>query len=378
MLGAAVSSPVIAMMTANWNRKYLLTGLMSLLAIAATTCALSPEYSILLLGRVLSSFSHAAYMGVGSVAAGNLFPEAEQGHAVSLFFTGISLSNIVGVPLDTLLGKTTVWRNIFWPIVGLAALSLLGITSFLPKSTQVSTTDFKKELTIFKKREVWTAFAVSALGYSGMLASHTYFSEMMINLAGFSKKDMSWMTVVYGAGAVLGNIAGGKAADKNLLHAVIGLLSLLVVVLTAFTFTVYHKIPAVMTLFANGFAGFSLIAPLMGYTISKAPEGSTLAPATNISAFGIGIALGIYLGGLAIDNGLGYQAPNWVGASLTSLGLLTVLVAEYSKQLPCTRFASVGASRVSVFGERATQVARQGSINPKSNQSEGPRGREHA
>ncbi len=329
MIGAAVSAPVLTIMASKVNQKYFLMLLQSLLIGAATTSVLAPNFEMLLAGRVLSACSHAAYMGVGSVVAASLFPESKKGFAISIFFTGLTIANLAGVPLDTLLGQEFGWRYIFWPVNVLALVSLLGTMSFLPKiRANGPEPDFQRELVVFKKPGVWLALLVSTFGYAGMLASHTYFTEMMTHLAGFTSDDIAWLTVVYGAAAVLGNIFGGKMADKHVFYSMILLLASLAAVLFTFTYTTYYKVPAVISLFANGFTGFSLIVPLMRYTTSKASDAPRLASACNISAFGAGIALGVFLSGIAIDNfGYGYASPNWIGGSLTSLGLLIALLS---------------------------------------------------
>ena len=334
MIGAAVSSPIIAIMATGLDRKYLLVSLQSLLVVAATTCALAPDFSTLMVGRVLSSISHSAYMGIGAVAAAELVHESQRGYASSLFFSGLALANIIGVPLDTLLGTHSEWRDAFWPVVALAFFSASGIMGLVPKVTNESKTNIRKELEAFKKPELWLAFLTSTFGYAGMLSSHTYFSQMMIDLAGYSQSDMTWLTILYGVGAVSGTFFGGKVADVYDLHrSVPTLLATLAGVLFLFTVTVDYKIPAAMTLFANGFTGFSLVTPLMRYTISKAPEGKNLPAASNISAFGAGTALGIILGGIAIDHGFGYRSPNWVGGSLATIGLLFFCLSEHFSPL---------------------------------------------
>ncbi len=342
MIGAAVSSPLLTIMGSKINQKYFLMSLQSLLIGAGTTSILAPNFETLLAGRVLSACSHAAYMGVGSVVAASLFPESKQGTAISIFFTGLTIANLAGVPLDTLLGEKMGWRYIFWPVNGLALASLLGTISFLPKTQDGIKPDFQKELAVFKKLDVWLALSVSTFGYAGMLASHTYFTEMMTNLAGFTNDDVTWLTAVYGSAAVLGNIFGGKVADKDVVMSMTSLLASLAAVLFTFTYTTHYKVPAAISLFANGFTGFSLIAPLMRYTTSKASDAPRLASACNISAFGAGIALGVFLSGITIDNGFGYESPNWVGGSLTSLGLLIALSNEALSKL-CTSSSTTAA-----------------------------------
>lgn len=329
MIGAAISSPIIAILSTGLDRKYLLVFLQSLLVLAATICALAPNFSMLLTGRVLSSISHSAYMAIGAVAAAEMVHESRRGYAISLFFAGLALANIIGVPLDTFFGNHTQWRATFLPVIALAFMSASGIMGLVPKTKTRFKTNIRQELAAFNKPALWLAFLTSTFGYAGMLSSHTYFSQMMIDLAGYDKGDLSWLTIVYGVGAVAGNFFGGKIADLNLHRSVYSLLTTLAVVLFLFTFTVDYKIPAAISLFANGFTGFSLVTPLMRYTLSKASEGKNLPAASNISAFGVGTALGIILSNVAIEHGYGYRSPNWVGGTLATIGLLFFCLGEY-------------------------------------------------
>ncbi len=334
MLGAAISAPIVAITTTKIPRKYLLIGLTSNLMISAGISAWSPNFKVLIAGRVLASFSQAAYMGVASIVSASLVPKSKAGFATSMFFTGLTLSNLAGVPLDTFFGNKFHWRDAFFPVCGLAGLATIGQIIFLPKKIPYSKPDFRTQFYVFKKSGFWFAFATSAFGYCGMLASHTYFANMMTELAGYNENDIPWLTLVYGAGTVVGNILGGKAADKNLKLAVPSLLLSVTTVLGTYTFSTYYKIPAAISLFLNGLTGFSLFTPLVGYTMSKVEkEEQTLAVTGNISAFGLGIALGIYLSGLAIDLGYGYSSPNVVGALLTFFGLIAFFLGELKEKL---------------------------------------------
>jgi len=120
----------------------------------------------------------------------------------------------------------------------------------------------------------------------------------------------------------------GKAADRVLMPTLYVLLISLAAILLAFIFTAHVKLLAVITLFLLGGVGFRLVSPLQKYLLNKAHGAPTLASATNISAFNAGIALGVYLGGVTIDAGLGYTSPNWVGAVLTLIGLSLVIISK--------------------------------------------------
>ncbi len=329
MIGLAVSAPTVTVLTVNAPRKYVLMGLLSLLMGASVMTAASPNFNTLMVARALSACGHASYMGVGSYVASQLVPKEYQVRASAVFFSGLTLALAVGVPLGTLLADKANWRLLYWIVVGLAGASLLGVTFLVPSNIEIPVSNIKKALGIYRHGPVWMAIGATAFGYSGMLASHTYFSNMMIDLAGYKKSDLSWLTCVYGVGTALGNLTGGRLADWNLNKAICGLMLSLASVLTGFYWAADYKVFATIALFLNGFTGFSLVAPLMQYIAAKAgADEKIMASATGISAFGAGIGLGVYLSGLAISKNQGYSSPNWVGASLTMFGLLFVVLNE--------------------------------------------------
>lgn len=329
MIGLAISSPIITAITSNIPRKYLVAGLLLPLIIAGSATALSPSFPIFLAARVLASFGHASYMGAGSYVATKLVPQAQATFASALFFIGLTLSLTVGVPIGTLFAQHTDWRSSYWLVAGFSVVSLLGILALVPKNIEIPKTNIKQELQIFHNPKVWWALSAAAFGYSGMLASHTYFTNMMLDLAGYENSDINWLTVLYGVGTAIGNIVGGKLADCHLLKTIYGLLLSLAAVLTGFYWAADYKIPATIALFLNGFVGFALVSPLMQYVTKQAGSlGAVMASASSISAFGVGIGAGVYLGGLTIDRGFGYSSPNWVGAGLTMFGFVSILINE--------------------------------------------------
>ena len=330
MISLSVSSPIVTALTINQPRKYLLMSLLTILVASTTISALTPSFPILLAARILSSFGHASYMAVGSYVANKLVPESQQASASSYFFLGITMALTMGVPLGTLLADKVNWRYSYWIVTGFSVLSLLGVTFMLPKNIEQPKINLRGELQMFRKPEVWLALATSAFGYSGMLSSHTYFSNMMTELAGYNDSDLAWLAFIYGIGTLLGNVFGGKMADRNLLGTLRTMLFSLAAVLLGFNWAANYKIPATIALFLNGFTGFSVVSPLMRYVSSKTDDGgSTMASASCISSFGGGIAAGIYLGGLGIDKGFGFSSPNWIGSALTMFGLLFMSLNEF-------------------------------------------------
>ncbi|SQI29199.1 Inner membrane transport protein ydhP [Serratia plymuthica] len=173
---------------------------------------------------------------------------------------------------------------------------------------------------------------VTAIGFSGLLASFAYISPMMTEVAGFAPENLAWILSIYGVGLVVGNIVAAKFADRALVPTILTLLILLTLVLLLFTYTIHIKPLAIITVFLLGAIGFGTIPPLQMYVMEKATGAPTLASAANISAFNLGASGGVWLGGMAIDAGYGFVSPNWVGAMTTGIGLLIAIYAVRQKQ----------------------------------------------
>ncbi len=340
MLGSSISLPITVSITTPMDHYHLLIALQGLLAASATICAISPEFSLLLSGRLLSSFAHATYMGTAAVTAANMVPEHKRERASNLFFAGSALASILGVPLDTIFGQHTNWRNTFWPIAALALCSAFSIILFLKNenpriSEEALALQRKKEieqrqrdLGIFKKPDLWLALSASMFAYAGLLTSYTFFAQMMVELADYSKKDLAWLIILYGTGALLGTLFGERLSHVSTSKSATRLMVAFALVLFSFSFTVDYKIPAVISLVMTGFTGYAVTSPLMHYTAVKAGSARELAETANNFAFGMGAALGIFLGIMAINHGYGYRSPNWIGGCLVLLGLCCLVLGE--------------------------------------------------
>ncbi|MFC0110925.1 MFS transporter [Kibdelosporangium aridum] len=320
-LGVVVGAPLLTAAGSRWSRKRLLIGLMALFIAGNVLAAIAPTYGLLMTGRIVAALSHGAFFGVGSVVAASLVAPAKQASAIAMMFTGLTVANVLGVPLGTALGQALGWRSTFWAVAILGVIGLVGIIALVPDLPKDTTTNLRHELAVFKRPQVWLALAMTALGFAGVFASFTYIAPMMTEVAGFSSGMVTWLLVLFGVGLVAGNLFGGKAADKTLMPSLYGILAALAVVLAVFTFTAHAQIPAAITILLFGAAGFATVAPLQARVMDKAEGAPALASAANIAAFNLGNAGGAWLGGLAIDKGLGYTAPNWIGALLAIAGL---------------------------------------------------------
>lgn len=326
-LGVVVGAPLLTALGSRIPRKTVLVGLMGLFIVGNVISALAGSYGMLMAGRIVAALSHGAFFGVGSVVAASLVAPAKQASAIALMFTGLTVANVLGVPAGTALGQALGWRSTFWAVSVLGVIGLVGILALVPKQTTVPGAGLRSELGVFRNPQVWLALAMTALGFAGVFASFTYIAPMMTNVAGFSTGAVTWLLVLFGGGLFVGNLVGGRAADRKLMPSLYVILSLLAVVLVVFVFTAHAQLPAAITIAVFGAAGFATVAPLQARVMSKAAGAPALASAANIAAFNLGNAAGAWLGGLAIEHGLGYTSPNWIGAALAASGLVVAIIS---------------------------------------------------
>ncbi len=326
-LGVVVGAPLLTAIGSKVSRKTVLIALMGVFIAGNLISALAPTYGVLMTGRIVAALAHGAFFGVGSVVAASLVPKAKQASAIALMFTGLTVANVLGVPGGTALGQQLGWRSTFWAVTALGVIGLLGIVFLVPKQDTAEGPGLRVELAVFKNVQVWLALAMTALGFAGVFASFTYIAPMMTEVAGFSAGAVTWLLVLFGGGLVVGNLLGGKAADRSLMPSLYLILTLLAAVLVVFVFTAHAKLPSAITIAIFGAAGFATVAPLQKRVMDKAAGAPALASAANIAAFNLGNAIGAYLGGLTISHGLGYTAPNWVGAALALAGLSVAVLS---------------------------------------------------
>ncbi|MFB6724995.1 MFS transporter [Kribbella sp. NPDC056345] len=326
-LGVVVGAPLLTAIGSKVSRKTVLIALMGVFIAGNLLSALAPTYGVLMTGRIVAALAHGAFFGVGSVVAASLVPKAKQASAIALMFTGLTVANVLGVPGGTALGQQFGWRSTFWAVTALGVIGLLGIMFLVPKQDTAEGPGLRVELAVFKNVQVWLALAMTALGFAGVFASFTYIAPMMTEVAGFSAGAVTWLLVLFGGGLVVGNLLGGKAADRSLMPSLYLILTLLAAVLVVFVFTAHAKLPSAITIAIFGAAGFATVAPLQKRVMDKAAGAPALASAANIAAFNLGNAIGAYLGGLTISHGFGYTAPNWVGAALALAGLSVAVLS---------------------------------------------------
>ncbi|MBD9499626.1 MFS transporter [Pseudomonas sp. PDM17] len=346
-LGVVLGAPLLTALTARWPQRRTLLGLMVIFTLGNLACALAPDYATLMAARVLTSFAHGTFFGVGSVVATSLVPAERRASAIALMFTGLTVATILGVPLGTWLGQLYGWRAAFWVVTGIGVLALAILAIYLPRqSAPPAAGKLRDDFRVLKRPAVLLGLLTTVLGFGGVFTVFSYVSPLLTRLAGFSESAVSPVLLVFGGGLVLGNLLGGKLADRKLVPALLGSLVALAVVMGLMSFALENRVAVVIFIALLGAAGFATVPPLQMWVLEKAHgAGQSVAASFNIAAFNLGNALGAWLGGMTIDHGPGLAALPWVGAALPVAAIITALLCLRLEREPAMPAATVQQAR---------------------------------
>lgn len=314
--GAVVLTPLLM----RRPPKSALLILLGFFVIGNALSAWAPDYWTMYLGRVVSALAHGGYFGIGAVLAGSLVPTTKQASAVATLFAGLTIANVLGVPVGTFVGQWTSWRTVFWLISSIGVLALAGLAAFVPHTPPEAELPLKAQFLAVTRRHVLASLATTALVFGGMFAVFTYIEPLLRDVTGYSAGAIPWLLIVFGVGLFVGNVVGGRLADKDPDAAVLRLALLLPLTILALRPVAASPVGMAIGLFLLGAVGFATVPGLQARVLRHAKDAATLASALNIAAFNLGNSLGVSLAGIAIAAGHGLLSPTLVGASLSLLG----------------------------------------------------------
>jgi DHA1 family inner membrane transport protein len=328
-MGVLVGAPLMTLTTARVPRRTLLIALMGIFTAGNLLSALADSYTTLLLARVLTSFNHGAFFGVGAVVAASVVAPEKRAGAVAGMFLGLTIATIGGVPLATWVGETIGWRTAFFGIAGLGAFAMLSLRLALPDLPGAQSGNMLAEVKVLGRAAVLKALGLTVLGSSAMFTVFTYIAPILREEAHASTGFVTGMLVLFGIGMTVGNIWSGRAADRAPDRTLIIGLGLLTAVLLVFAETMRWPLPAAAAILVWGFASFAIVPPLQMRVMEAAGDAPNLASAMNIGAFNLGNAIGAALGGFVISHRLGYPAVALAGSAMAGSALLIVLFMGY-------------------------------------------------
>lgn len=329
-LSVAIGAIGLTALLIRVERRKVLVGLMALFIVGNLMSAIAESYYTLMLGRIIAALCHGAFLGLGAIVATRMVGVGQQGSAIALMFAGLTVSNVFGVPLGTFLGIQLGWRSTFWALALIGLVTMVCIRCLVPPIPVPADTRLKSEMVALRRPQVWISAVISMLSFAGVIGAFTYIAFTLTKVSLFEEASVPWLLVLFGVGTFIGNIAGGRAADRWLNATLTVVLALLALVLIVFALTATDKIMAVLSLLLMGFIGLAAAPGLQLRIMGYAQDAPTIASGLNIAAFNVGNALGAWLGGLALGQGFGFTSPLWVGAGITIAALVVLFLGSYT------------------------------------------------
>lgn len=328
-LGVVVGAPTIAVLAARLPRRGILLGLTAAFTLGTVASAVAPTFELVVLFRFIAAVPHGAYFGIAALVAASLMGPGKRGQGVALVLSGLTVANVIGVPLITALGQASGWRAAYLVVAAIFALSVLAIRLTVPVQPGDPDATPRRELGAFRKPAVWFALLTGSVGFAGFFAVYTYVAPLTTEVTGLPGSVVPWALVTLGLGMTLGNFVGGWAADRGVLRTLFVSFAVFAAALTGLALTADEPIGLFVFLFGVGGAAAALSPAIQTRLMDVAGDSQTLAAAVNHSALNIGNALGAFLGAAVIAAGWGYLAPTWLGLMLCLPGVLLALAGAW-------------------------------------------------
>ncbi|MGO7043989.1 MFS transporter [Rhizobium johnstonii] len=320
-LAVAIGAPVMAISTAKLKRRTALIALMAFFIAGNLLCALASDYWVLMIARVVTALCHGAFFGIGSVVAAGLVAEDRKARAVALMFTGLTLANVLGVPLGTAIGQAYGWRATFGVVTIIGIVTISGLIAILPRDKQQENGSILREIAALRNGGLWLALSTTVFFAASMFALFTYIAPLLRDVTGVSPEGVTWTLFLIGLGLTIGNLVGGKLADWRLGATLAGVFAAIAITSIAFSYTSRFFIPAEITLFLWAMASFAAVPALQVGVVGFGKDAPNLVSTINIGAFNTGNALGAWVGGLVIDAGFDLTRVPLAAALMALIGL---------------------------------------------------------
>lgn len=345
--GVAIGAPVLTALTGRLNRKWVLLGLMTLFIAGNLLAWQAPSYGSLIIARVLTGLAHGVFFSIGSTIATSLVSKDKEASAIALMFTGLTVALVTGVPLGTWIGQHLGWRATFLAVAGLGTIALIGSALLVPRNLeQAAPATLGQQLKVLIHPRLLLVYTITILGYGGTFTAFTFLAPILQQVTGFGGNAVSLIMLVYGASVAVGNLYGGRLADRlGAIRALTLIFTGLAAVLLALTLTAGHPVAAVLTVLVWGAFAFGNVPGLQVYVVQQAecfvPRAVDVASGLNIAAFNIGIALGSMVGGHVVD-AMTLTDTAWIGALIVFAALVLTRLSGALDQRTLRRAATIG------------------------------------
>ncbi|MGW9120530.1 Cmx/CmrA family chloramphenicol efflux MFS transporter [Streptomyces sp. NPDC055663] len=337
-IGMVIGAPLLAVATLRLPRRTTLIALISVFGLGQVAGALAPTYEVLFASRVVSAFACAGFWAVGAAVAIAMVPVNSRARAMAVMIGGLSIANVLGVPLGAFLGENFGWRSAFWAVGAASAVALVGVTTLIPRiPLPEQKPRLKQEMSIYRDRQVWLSIVITALAAGGVFCAFSYLAPLLTDVAGLDSGWVPTVLALFGIGALVGTTIGGRVADAHLFGVLMSGIAASTVFLAALALFASNQVAAIGLSFLLGLSAFYTAPALNARMFNVAGAAPTLAGATTTAAFNLGNTGGPWLGGAVIDADFGFAATAWAGAAMTVLALVAVV---FSLRLQRSRASS--------------------------------------
>lgn len=356
-IGMVIGAPLLAVATLRLPRRTTLIALISVFGLGQVAGALAPTYEVLFASRVVSAFACAGFWAVGAAVAIAMVPVNARARAMAVMIGGLSIANVLGVPLGAFLGDNLGWRSAFWAVGAASAVALAGVMTLIPRiPLPAEKPQLRREMGIYRDRQVWLSVVLTALAAGGVFCAFSYLAPLLTDVAGLDSGWVPTVLALFGIGALVGTTIGGRVADAHLFGVLLSGIAASTVFLAALALFASNQAAVITLSFLLGLSAFYTAPALNARMFNVAGAAPTLAGATTTAAFNLGNTGGPWLGGAVIDADFGFEATAWAGAAMTVAALATVVV---SLRLQRAR-GSASGSRLVAKGAAAKGAAAEG------------------
>ncbi|MDV6169169.1 MFS transporter [Flavobacterium sp. DG1-102-2] len=326
-LGVVIGAPILVIAGRNFPPKKMLFAMALMLTIFNALSIIAPGYNLLFASRFLSGLPHGAFFGVGAVVASRLATKGKEAQSIAIMFSGLTIANVVGVPIGTYIGHNFDWRYTFVLITAIGLITLIALLLWMPNLESNKVDSVKEQLKFFGRIDSWLIIAIVAIGTGGLFCWISYISPLLTDISHFSQEDVPYILILAGVGMVVGNFLGGHLADRfSPATTVLALLIIMATNLLAVYFFSGNQITSLVLVFVTGSLSFAVVAPVQMLMIQAAKGAEMIASASLQAGFNMGNALGAFLGGLPLVMGYNYASPNLVGVGMALIGAFIVVV----------------------------------------------------
>lgn len=340
-VGVVVGAPILTIFTSKYSPKKVLLALMALFTVGNAASSFASSYDLLFVSRFLAGLPHGAFFGVGAVVASRLAEKGKAAAAVAAMFSGLTIANVIGVPLGTYVGHNFGWRLAFVLVAILGIVTVLAIARWIPSMEGNPNSSLKNDLVLLRKIDLWLGLIITAIGFGGFFAWFSYITPMLMNVTGFEASAIPWIMATAGLGMTVGNHFGGKLADRyKPIPTVTALMLSMALILVLNALLSDSKIAMIVLTFFTGANSLAMGAPIQVFLIGHSQESETFGASLGQAGFNVGNALGAFLAGIPLSLGYALYSAQYVGAAMALVGSFIGAYLCYrlkdAKALPAT------------------------------------------